>query len=113
MGRFHNDFDELQDAYCTFHVSLGKKMYYDALENSKGEHAEHFRMKGIPNDVIKDYANKHFNGNVKALYMYLYEGNEIEFDLTATKISFQMEKTGEILHKHNFNRKVRATAPKA
>ena len=81
MGRFHNDFDELPNAYCVFHVSLGKKMYYDELKNDKGEHAEHFRMKGIPNDVIIDYANKKFNGNVKALYMYLYNGNSIEFNL--------------------------------
>ena len=70
-------------------------------------------MKGIPNDVIIDYANKNFNGNVKALYMYLYEGHNIEFDLTATKITFQMEKTGEILHKNEFSRNVKATAPKA
>lgn len=113
MGRFHNDFDELKDAYCTFHVSLGKKMYYDALENDKGEHAEHFRMKGIPNDTIRDYANKHFNGNVKDLYLYLYEGNSITFDLNATKVNFKMEKTGEILHNNKFLRTVKATAPKA
>ena len=113
MGRFHNDFDELPDAYCTFHLSLGKKMYYDALENAAGQHAEHFRMKGIPNDVIKDYANKNFNGNVRALYEYLYEeGNYIEFDLLSTKVSFQMEKTGEIIHRNQFKRKVKATAPK-
>ena len=113
MGRFHNDFDELKDAYCVFHVSLGKKMYYDELKNDNGERAEHFRMKGIPNDVIVDYANKNFNGDVKALYMYLYNGNSIEFDLTATKITFQMEKTGEILHKSEFIRNVKATAPMA
>ena len=28
-------------------------MYYDALENDKGEKAEHFRMKGIPSVTIK------------------------------------------------------------
>lgn len=113
MGRFHNDFDELPDAYCTFHISLGKKMYYDALENDKGEHSEHFRMKGIPNDTIKDYANKHFKGNVKDLYLYLYEGNSITFDLNATKVNFKMEKTGEILHNNKFLRTVKATAEKA
>ena len=26
MGCFHNDFDELNDAYCIEHISLGKKM---------------------------------------------------------------------------------------
>ena len=88
-------------------------MYYDALANDKGEHAEHFRMKGIPNDTIKDYANKHFNGNVKDLYMYLYEGNSINFDLNATKINFKMEKTGEILHNNKFLRTVKATAERS
>ena len=113
MGCFHNDFDELKDAYCVFHVSLGKKMYYDELTNDDGEHSEHYRMKGIPNDLIKVKAIEKFNGSVKALYMYLYNGGELEFDLSATKIRFQMEKTGEILHKHDFKRKVRATAPAA
>ena len=113
MGRFHNDFDELPDAYCVFHVSLGKKMYYDELKNDKGEHAEHFRMKGIPNDVIVDFAKRRFKGSVKDLYMHLYNGGTIQFNLTESKVRFQMEKTGEILHKNEFLRKVKATAPKA
>ena len=113
MGCFHNDFDELKDAYAVFHVSLGKKMYYDELTNDAGEHAEHYRMKGIPNDLIKEKAIEKFNGSVKSLYVYLYNGGELEFDLAATKIRFQMEKTGEILHKHDFKRKVKATAPAA
>ena len=70
-------------------------------------------MKGIPSNIIKNKANKEFGGSVKALYMYLYEGHELEFDLTDDKVCFQMEKTGEILHKHEFKRKVRATAPTA
>ena len=113
MGCFHNDFDELKNAYCTFHVSLGKKMYYDALENDKGEKAEHFRMKGIPSDTIKRYAEKNFNGSVKELYLFLYNGGSIDFDLADGKTMFQMEKTGEILHKNEFKRVVKATAPKA
>jgi hypothetical protein len=111
MGCFHNDFDELKDAYAVFHVSLGKKMYYDELTNDAGEHSEHYRMKGIPGDLIKEKAIEEFNGSVKELYIYLYNGGELEFDLAATKIRFQMEKTGEILHKHEFKRKVKATAP--
>jgi len=110
MGCFHNDFDELKNAYCVFHVSLGKKMYYDELRNDKGETAEHFRMKGIPNDTIINYAKKNFNGSVKDLYLYLYNGNEIIFNLADNKTIFDMEKTGEIIHKNNFNRTVKATA---
>ena len=112
IGRFHNDFDELKDAYTTLHISLGKKMYYDELTNDKGGHAEHFRMKGIPNNVIVNHANEFFNGSVKELYEYLYKGNEITFNLNSTNIRFVMEKTGEIKHKNKFLRKVKATSPR-
>ena len=70
------------------------KMYYDELTNHKQQHAEHFRMKGIPNNVIKHHANKYFKGSIKALYGHLYEVNEITFDLNAVAIRFVMEKTG-------------------
>ena len=70
-------------------------------------------MKGIPNNVIRYHANKYFNGDVKALYDHLYEGNEITFDLNAVAIRFIMEKTGEISHKNKFMRCVKATAPKS
>ena len=105
-------FDELKDAFTTLHISLGKKMYYDELTNDKGEHAEHFRMKGIPNNVIINHAKQYFNNSVKSLYEYLYEGNEITFNLNATAIRFVMEKTGEIKHKNKFLRKVKPTCPK-
>ena len=88
-------------------------MYYDELTNDNKQHAEHFRMKGIPNNVIIDHANKYFKGSVKTLYEYLYEGNEITFDLNAVAIRFIMEKTGEIKHKNKFKRRVKATAPLA
>ena len=110
---FHNDFDELKDAFTTCHISLGNKMYYDELSNDNKQYAEHFRMKGIPNNVIKHYANKYFKGSVKELYEYLYEANEITFDLNAVAIRFVMEKTGEISHKNKFKRTVKATAPRA
>ena len=109
MGRFHNDFDELKEAYCVSHISLGKKMYYDALTNVNGEKAEHYRMKGIPNDVIKKKAKSHFGGKIKTLYEYIYEGGNITFDLAAAKVVFQMEKTGEILHRNRFTRNVKST----
>ena len=111
IGCFHNDFDELKDAYTTLHISLGKKMYYDELENDKGERSEHFRMKGIPNAVIIEHARRYFNGSVKDLYEYLYKDNEIEFDLNSVSIRFEMEKTGEIKHKNKFLRKVKPTSP--
>ena len=70
-------------------------------------------MKGIPNNVIIDHANKYCKGSVKALYEYLCEGNDITFDLNSVAIRFIMKKTGEISHKNKFKRKVKATAPRA
>lgn len=68
-------------------------------------------MKGIPNYLIKEKANEQFNGSVKELYLYLYNGGELEFDLAATRTRFQLLKTGPIIHRHEFKRKVRATVP--
>jgi hypothetical protein len=112
MGCFHNDFDELTDGYATMHISLGKKMYYDKLTNSKGEFAEHFRMKGIPNNVIIDHVNKNFGGKVENLYRYMFEGHSIVFDLMSCQVRFAMEKTGKISHVDEFKRRVKATCPK-
>ena len=111
IGCFHNDFDELTDAFTTLHISLGKKMYYDELTNTQGGHAEHFRMKGIPNAVIVEHANKYFNNSVKSLYEHMYEGNEITFNLNSVCVRFEMNKIGEIKHKNKFIRKVKATSP--
>ena len=68
-------------------------------------------MKGIPNNIIKHPASNHFKGSVKALYLYLFDGKEITFDLNTVAIRFIMEKTGEISHKNKFMRCVKATAP--
>ena len=84
-------------------------MYH--LRNDKGERAEHYRMKGIPNDVVKWYADRDFNGSVKELYMHLYNGNSFLFDLLVCKTRFVMNKTGKIEHKNKFTRLVKATAP--
>ena len=52
-------------------------MYYDELTNNKNQRAEHFKMKGIPNNAIIDHANKYFEESVT---LQLYEGNEKIFD---------------------------------
>ena len=106
IGCFHNDFDELKDAYAITHISLRKKMYYDELQNDEGGHAEHFRMKGIPNNVVSDHAQRYFNGSVRQIYEYMFDSNEVEFNLNSTSVRFVMEKTGEIKHKNKFIRRV-------
>ena len=68
-------------------------------------------MKGIPNAVIVEHANKYFNNSVKSLYEHMYEGNEITFNLNSVCVRFEMNKIGEIKHKNKFIRKVKATSP--
>ena len=110
MGCFHSDFDEIPDAVADVHISLGKKMYYDRLVNEQGARAEHYRMKGIPQIVIKNTADKQFGGNIQALYEYLYEGNAIEFNCLDGRVGFNFTRSGSVEYKCNFDRKVVPTA---
>jgi hypothetical protein len=100
LGQFHSDFDlkDCDDVKAVRSVFLGKKCYIDALEgiNSKGEKVEgyHIRMKGIPNKVI-EYTSKKLNyKNVFDMYLDLYNGIEISFDLTndGSKANFKFNK---------------------
>ena len=113
LGNFHNDFDEISDAYCTRHISLGKKMYVDVLANDKGETALHYRLKGVPQEVIRNHAKKHFNGDIVKLYEYLYasDKNTINFNLLDGKVCMFYSKTGSVMTRDRFDREVRATCP--
>ena len=110
LGCFHNDFP-LKDAYCTDHISLGKKMYCDIIKNDKNETGLHFRMKGVPQQVVQNEADKHFNGDVWSLYEYIYNGNSINFNLLDGSVSMMCNLNGEVLCRAEFMREVRCTAP--
>ena len=110
MGQFHDDFDELKNnPRAIVHISAGKKIYYDKLINDDGETAEHFRMKGVPQQCIINTANKKYNGNIQALYEALYYGEEIDFDLLDGKVCMIMDNRGNVHYKSQFNRAVKAT----
>ena len=49
---------------------------------------------------------KDFNNDVYELYLYLYQGNEVSFDLLATKPKFEFHKNMTISSKTEFNRKL-------
>ena len=115
MGQFHTDFD-MEGAYDEIHaidsVFLGKKCYCDRLKSKdkKGNdiYDYHVRMKGIPNDCIIHKANEDFNGDVIALYNYLYDNPEgLEFNLLAVKPKFEFTKDMMVKNKTKFNRRVR------
>ena len=109
LGCFHNDFDELKDAYAIEHISCGKKVYIDILANDEGGHAIHFRMKGAPQKSIVIAANENFNGDILSLYKHIYDGNEVTVDLIKGGSLFKMNKNGVIEYLKKSKRTVRNT----
>ena len=127
MGQFHSDFDELTgDVYATKSIFLGKKAYIDILENDKGEHSVHYRMKGIPLKCIKYHALLHYtklsleefkslsktdrmNILIDALwklYLDLYNNKTIEFDLKLTQERFKRNAARKIETVGKFTRNI-------
>jgi hypothetical protein len=99
MGQFHSDFEMkgCNDIVATRSIFLGKKSYIDELEGTNVETGEkvvayHTRMKGIPESCLLYTSKKLGFDNVFELYEALYEGEEIEIDLTndGTKCNFKM-----------------------
>ena len=109
MGNFHTDFSPA-DAYCVRHISLGKKMYLDVLESPTSGRHLHIRMKGIPEQVIKNHAEKYFKGSVEALYEHIYNGGNVEFNLLDGKVCMKASRAGTIEYVPKFSRNVRPTA---
>ena len=113
MGNFHTDF-EPANAYCVRHISLGKKMYLDVLEyednNSEIQHKNHIRMKGIPEQVIVNHANKYFSGDVTKLYESIFRGATVDFNLLDGKVCMRASRNGTVEYVKKFDRKVKATS---
>ena len=76
--------------------------------NDNGEIGYHYRMKGIPQNAIKNKANKQFNGDLMALYKHLYDGHTLKFDLTESKPCFKMNKDRTVSNIKSFTRTVKA-----
>ena len=113
MGNFHTDF-EPANAYCVRHISLGKKMYLDVLEfeDASGnlQHKNHIRLKGIPEQVIINHANKYFSGDVAKLYEHIFRGGTVDFNLLDGKVCMRASRNGTVEYVKKFDRKVRATS---
>ena len=134
LGQFHSDFQCIGDSkempIAQNSIFVGKKTYidqlYDRKENTK---AFHCRAKGIPTDVLVITANKRYpkltqcqlkNGlvypkddksdmcSIFQLYMDLYEGKEIEFNLCdGNAPCFDMKSNFSIETKNKFTRKLK------
>ena len=116
LGQFHSDFDlpGCTNVVATKSIFLGKKCYIDKLEginvNGEKEHGFHIRMKGIPEKCIH-YVVEHTNkyNDVMDLYIDLYNGNEVAFDLTngGSKANFKFNKNYTINTLSMFTRAVK------
>lgn len=115
MGQFHSDFDleGCNNIYANRSIFLGKKCYIDELkginENGIEKIGYHIRMKGIPSSCIA-WTAKHLGyNNVFELYEDLYNGKEIEFDLTQeqSKDNFKFHSNGSIKTLEEFKRRIK------
>jgi hypothetical protein len=115
LGQFHGDFSakELNEekTYARRSIFLGKKSYIDELvdgetkdENGNLKVEYHIRMKGIPSATIIHYCEQN-NITPYQLYERLYNGEQIQFDLCATKCRFQ-KKAFAYQTLNEFNRRV-------
>jgi hypothetical protein len=116
LGQFHSDFDlpGCTNIVATKSIFLGKKCYIDKLEgtNSKGEKETgfHIRMKGIPEKCIHYVVeNTPKYKDVMDLYIDLYNGNEVAFDLTngGSKANFKFNKNYTINTLSLFTRSIK------
>jgi hypothetical protein len=108
LTQFHSDFTPLNDlpTFSKKLIAVGKKCYCDVLYNSNGDIAYHFRLKGIPQNVIITYCEKN-KITIEQLYEQLYDGHEITFNLLEGSQCFRKDKTYQQFTCENFKRKVK------
>jgi len=113
LSQFHSDFSVPKDKaeegfepYSDCSIFLGKKAYYDRIVcNSKGDTVDHIRMKGVPTNCLIRKCDD-LEITPKQLYERLFEGEVVEFDLTACGVRFMKTKFGTIETLNDFKRKV-------
>jgi hypothetical protein len=86
-------------------IALGKKSYLDILENEDGDRSEHVRMKGIPEQCLRNYCEK-ANMTMEELYLSLYRGETHTIDLTDGKICFKKSKSFDQKTLSHFTRSI-------
>ena len=137
LGQFHSDFHYItnkddEDIVAIKSIFCGKKSYIDMLQNKNGDIGFHARMKGITMKSLAKTANEMFPDDVPvecheyedgcilfipktkgekyslySLYKYLYDGNEVTFDLCDGDPRFEMNNNYSVTTKTTFPRKVK------
>ena len=125
LTQFHSDFDpiakdeQIKNAIAENNnfkyeiwseklIALGKKSYLDVLKDNLGNSGFHIRLKGIPNQCILNYC-KNNDLSIEELYMKLYSGEEITFNLLDGTPGFQKTGSFEQITRDVFLRKLKFT----
>lgn len=131
LQQFHNDFevnngvydnisneelkniDTNEDLYADMAVYLGKKMYCERIRSFAYPDGIgiNFKLKGIPEEVIVKHANENYPGineveRIFKLYMDIYNGAEVIFDLLSTRVRFKIGHS-MISNVKSFTRKIK------
>ena len=110
LCQFHSDFPEVEGGakgevpYSIESIFLMKKLYVDKLTDSSGKIDFMIRGKGLTQECIKSAASK--VGGFIELYEYMYQGNEVIFDLADGAPSFVFSKDFTVSSNEHFYRKV-------
>jgi hypothetical protein len=122
LGQFHCDFAVKKDSegnavkplHTTRTIILGKKAYIDSIKYDNNTIDYHYKMKGIPNEVVKYESKKNkYRGLCRkhedtpmGLYKYLYNGHPVKFNLLSCKDSFETFRDHKVISRSEFKREV-------
>ena len=71
-------------------IILGKKAYYDIITNDTGKEEEHYRLKAISKEAFLYYCKEN-NCSIRDIYIKLYNGESVRFDLRCGGNAFKIE----------------------
>ena len=117
LCQFHSDFSSAKlenlcpgkEIYAKESIFLTKKIYLDVLTCDGTEEVDyHIRFKGISEPSIIAVVNRLYGGDIKALYLDLYEHPEtkIAFNLAEGTTSFELDKSMQVFSRKEFIRAV-------
>jgi hypothetical protein len=108
LGQYHSDFAPLNGmiSWSLRFIGLGKKAYLDVLTNANGDIGYHIRMKGIATETILRKCEA-LGISVEELYMRLYRGETVKFNLLEGTPGFKRTKCFQQTTLSAFDRRVR------
>ena len=108
LGQFHSDFEPINGSNeCPYAIEsyfIGKKLYIDKLTDSSNNVGYHVRGKGLTQKSIWTLTNESYNGDPMMLYKDLYDGHQLQFDLTSGQPSFNMKNDYTVSSRTSFLR---------